>query len=254
MKHLLLPVLLGLANLQEEPVEGSDDVAPQVEAVIGEYDAAHAAWYEKYLAAEGSAEVMKSMPEPAPYGPRLMALAATSPTSPGAFTACEWVIRNVRSGESMTAAVRHVTAHFLDHPNVGNLVDSIPGGEEANDEFLRGVLEHARSDEVAARACYSLALGLKYRLQKTRSPAAAARIEAEADTYFTRCRSEPFADVVLHGDVKLGDKARADVFEMKNLRVGKTAPEIEGEDIDGVTFELSDYRGKVVMLDFWGDW
>lgn len=36
--------------------------------------------------------------------------------------------------------------------------------------------------------------------------------------------------------------------------VGKTAPEISGEDIDGKSFKLSDYRGKVVLLDFWGNW
>jgi cytochrome oxidase Cu insertion factor (SCO1/SenC/PrrC family) len=36
--------------------------------------------------------------------------------------------------------------------------------------------------------------------------------------------------------------------------VGKRAPEITGEDIDGKKFKLSDYRGKVVLLDFWGNW
>jgi hypothetical protein len=36
--------------------------------------------------------------------------------------------------------------------------------------------------------------------------------------------------------------------------VGETAPEIKGEDIDGIRFNLSDYRGKVVVLDFWGHW
>ena len=30
--------------------------------------------------------------------------------------------------------------------------------------------------------------------------------------------------------------------------------DITGRDLDGVTFSLSDYRGKVVMLVFWGDW
>jgi hypothetical protein len=37
-------------------------------------------------------------------------------------------------------------------------------------------------------------------------------------------------------------------------RHGQLAPEIAREDIDGVPFKLSDYRGKVVVLDFWGHW
>ena len=37
-------------------------------------------------------------------------------------------------------------------------------------------------------------------------------------------------------------------------RDGESAPEIEGEDLDGKKFKLSDYRGKVVLLDFWGHW
>ena len=36
--------------------------------------------------------------------------------------------------------------------------------------------------------------------------------------------------------------------------VGQMAPEITGKDLDDTAFKLSDYRGKVVMLDFWGDW
>ena len=35
---------------------------------------------------------------------------------------------------------------------------------------------------------------------------------------------------------------------------GMVAPEIEGIDLDGTAFKLSDYRGKVIFLDFWGDW
>jgi thiol-disulfide isomerase/thioredoxin len=37
-------------------------------------------------------------------------------------------------------------------------------------------------------------------------------------------------------------------------QVGQPAPEIEGEDTDGKAFKLSDYRGKVVVLDFWASW
>lgn len=38
------------------------------------------------------------------------------------------------------------------------------------------------------------------------------------------------------------------------LNVGNIAPDIDGEDIDGQRFKLSDYRGKVVVIDFWGNW
>jgi peroxiredoxin len=38
------------------------------------------------------------------------------------------------------------------------------------------------------------------------------------------------------------------------LKVGDPAPEIGGEDLDGKPMKLSDFRGKVVVLDFWGDW
>ncbi len=53
---------------------------------------------------------------------------------------------------------------------------------------------------------------------------------------------------------KLADAAKTQLFELKHLSVGKVAPDIEGEDIDGKAFKLSDYRGKVVLLDFWGHW
>lgn len=40
----------------------------------------------------------------------------------------------------------------------------------------------------------------------------------------------------------------------KGPEVGKKAPEISGPDTDGVNFKLSEYRGKVILLDFWGNW
>jgi hypothetical protein len=43
--------------------------------------------------------------------------------------------------------------------------------------------------------------------------------------------------------------------EIEGLKVvGTPAQEIDGQDLDGVGFKLSDYRGKVVLLDFWGYW
>ena len=52
----------------------------------------------------------------------------------------------------------------------------------------------------------------------------------------------------------LGGMIENELFAFENLRIGKVAPEIEGEDTAGVNFKLTDYRGKVVVIDFWGDW
>lgn len=38
------------------------------------------------------------------------------------------------------------------------------------------------------------------------------------------------------------------------FEVGDIAPEIYGQDTEGEVFRLSEYRGKVVLLDFWGHW
>jgi len=44
------------------------------------------------------------------------------------------------------------------------------------------------------------------------------------------------------------------IFTLEKLSIGCVAPEIEGKDQDGKVFKLSDYRGKVTLVDFWGIW
>jgi hypothetical protein len=66
--------------------------------------------------------------------------------------------------------------------------------------------------------------------------------------------ADKYADIVFAGERTMGEIAENELFALRNLAIGKTAPDIEGQDLDGVDFKLSDYRGKVVMLDFWGDW
>lgn len=43
-------------------------------------------------------------------------------------------------------------------------------------------------------------------------------------------------------------------YKVTHLVVGCEAPEINGVDQDGEKFRLSDYRGKVVLMPFWGIW
>ena len=78
-------------------------------------------------------------------------------------------------------------------------------------------------------------------LEKTPEPGESEMIEATLTEYVSDTES-------------LLKKVKSNLFAIKNLSVGRAAPDIIGNDVDGVSFKLSDYRGKVVFLDFWGDW
>nr|WP_306447635.1 SusC/RagA family TonB-linked outer membrane protein [Odoribacter splanchnicus] len=52
----------------------------------------------------------------------------------------------------------------------------------------------------------------------------------------------------------LGREMREKIDIALRTEVGGTAPEFEKKDMNGQMVKLSDYRGKYVLLDFWGSW
>jgi hypothetical protein len=63
--------------------------------------------------------------------------------------------------------------------------------------------------------------------------------------------AQMYGDIRLSSSETVADQAKAELLGIRQLSVGKEAPDIEGEDQNGKRFKLSDYRGKVVLLDFW---
>ena len=78
------------------------------------------------------------------------------------------------------------------------------------------------------------------------------RLDKEREQVYQRLLKS-FADVRTADDT-MGDIATKALFRIRHLTIGRVAPEVEGEDIFGEDFKLSDYRGKVVVLSFWGHW
>jgi peroxiredoxin len=117
------------------------------------------------------------------------------------------------------------------------------------EKFYRRVLEHPDAPRrVAGLARFSLAEFLKQR--------GGENAGAEAVRLFQGVRGE-YADLPHPFDQQrgtLGNAAELAQFEIEHLQPGKPAPDITGEDVDGERFGLGDYRGKVVMLVFCGDW
>ncbi|MFM1871004.1 MAG: hypothetical protein RL398_426 [Planctomycetota bacterium] len=96
---------------------------------------------------------------------------------------------------------------------------------------------NVKAQTLLARA--NLVLEARTEVEATRREAAVADVKAAAE---------------LATDAALKAQLDGILFAQKHLVVGAVAPDIEGPDLEGVAFKLSDYRGKVVLLDFWGFW
>jgi len=149
------------------------------------------------------------------------------------------------------------------------------------EQLLRNALERNPSFEERGRACHDLAYYLQWQAEKARGlQQTPEKIEdypepwrrelivkylrkkdpealiKESESLLDRCTSE-FATVPGVGYFdgrKIGDVARGQLFQLRQLRIGKPAPEVQGTDAEGCSFKLSDYRGKVVILTFTGNW
>jgi hypothetical protein len=126
--------------------------------------------------------------------------------------------------------------------------------DSGSELLLRTLLERTSTPDVHGVACLSLGQVLKNRLNEMPSTDHKVALTLRKD-----CERQLELAGSLFADVKvfrtsLGERAKAELYELRHLSKGMAAPEIEAEDLDGRTFKLSDYRGKVVLLDFWGHW
>ena len=145
------------------------------------------------------------------------------------------------------------------------------------ENFLRKVLKENPFPEAKGHACFTLARYRKRLAGTARALKANPALKASykrfyGEDFFNQITSAPpkemdkeveklllrvtteFKEIKTGYGRTLGKMAAGDLFEIRNLGIGKVAPDIEGEDVEGVKFKLSDYRGKVVVIDFWGDW
>lgn len=188
------------------------------------------------------------------YARRLGMLAATYPNDPAAVDA---LVRAVQLGGESPAAEKSLAtlagAHVRDArlKKIGR--DLAYSKREEAEALLRAILDKNPDREARGQACHWLATRLRNKADDDLGSEQAAKNSKEAEALY-RVVVEKYADVPNGDRGTLGDRAKAALTDMRRLAIGAVAPEIEGEDVAGRSFKLSDYRGKVVVLDFWGHW
>ena len=186
-----------------------------------------------------------------------------------------WPVELVGEDTTRARAFARLQRDHLHSDKLGPLCQRVSYGfNQEYETFLRAVAAHNPHRTVQGTASLALGRFLHIRLQRLdlcREQPELAREFAGlyGKEYLASLQRQDRAQAMLeieavfeqtaakYGDVKLPDgdtvaeRAKTELFAIRHLSVGKVAPEIEGEDQDGQRFKLSDYRGKVVLLDFW---
>lgn len=173
-----------------------------------------------------------------------------------------WFVENTK-GSARESLYAELVTKYGDSSRLTNLVQALGNAKMVDQQvesWLTELTEHA-NEKVKGTATYELANFFEKVLaqQTERGDDASEYVQSHSadelnekvDELFKTCVDE-FASIAYdRGKIGwlVGNKLAA-----KNLSVGKIAPEIVGLDLDDVEFKLSDYRGKVVLIDFWGDW
>jgi hypothetical protein len=180
------------------------------------------------------------------------AIAEENPKDDAGLAAMIYAMGMGASADQQKQARTWIAEHHVANPKVKDALSLMGRGPEGK-AFLLNVLEKNTDKNVRGMICYQLGSTALSAAEKEKDKEKLAELEKEAFGYLDRVVKE-FPDAILYGTAKVGPMAEGAVYAYKNLRVGLTVPEVEGEDVDGAKFKLSDYRGKVVMVDFWGHW
>ena len=230
------------------PAAAAEDGREELQEILDEFQDA----YDKFVAAYRAAPeadrnkiYAQQYPDANEYAPRMLGVAERYPKTAVALDALVWVLGQTQ-GDSQRKALDVLVADHFTSERMAQACASFP-----NDDAGKALLERlvAESPHLAVRgsACYVLAQRV--------GPPRGDQAWTTKDQYVALLKriGAEFPDVEMYG-TKLGDLARGGLFEAEHLQIGMDVPDIAGEDIAGVPFKLSDYKGKVVMLDFWGHW
>jgi hypothetical protein len=243
---------------------GSARADEEYDELAEDFEAAQDAWYELRKQAkeddESSGDASKLPPHPAKkFMNEFKWYAENRAGRPEAIPALVWIVRNASEAD---VSARPSPAPWAldrlteDHAAQAEIQDALPKLKYAmyvvdRTSLIRlyqRVIRENERKEVLALATFNLA----FTLYQASPGEESDEDSAEAD----RRRAKKLFNKVARAypDTDAAKDAKGYLFEIDNLQVGMVAPDFEGTDTDGRVITLSQFRGQVVVVNFWGFW
>ena len=243
---------------EETPAPRAESPLERYERLVSEANAANAAW-ARDLKALRDAEKAGGPPVPAsawtspliPFVARFQAAARDHAGTDAAIPFLMWVTQNAMpmKGAGRQAAKDSLHELVTTHRRSNRLVELswMLGrlvyffGEEEGAAIGAGLEADSPNEEVRTWAVFSRTTGFLE----------SAPVDSDA---FKGAIAELRAALAKVDMEMLAEEVENRIAVRERFSIGMVAPDIQGVDLAGNAFALSDYGGKVVLLDFWGDW
>jgi poly(3-hydroxybutyrate) depolymerase/thiol-disulfide isomerase/thioredoxin len=195
------------------------------------------------------------------FAPAILARAKQSPDHPrtGRLLAAVCAATHPPEGQEpppvYVEAADLIADRYADSPDIchfceglGVLSSSSPPWAGRFERHLRAILRVNRDRAVRCEAQIALATVVQSAPEDRQGEA--ERLFEQFCAEFDGKQSYPFQGI----ERMLNSRAKDQLKELRFRAVGKPAPEIDGIDLDGRPIKVSDYRGRAVLLNFWGSW
>jgi thiol-disulfide isomerase/thioredoxin len=250
----------------------------QLEELVKEFEKAQTEFFKEYRAAKTAEERRKVVEEKAPrpdqFADKFMALAKKFENTDTAANALGWIVENLGRAPQAKQALDLLSQNHLGSKAIGNVCEAIAAmGTPESEKLLLRILNENKDKSAQARACFALAQFFQNQADMARQLKGpnkeqieqflgAERVEAlKVGAPAFEKKAEDHFEMILtkFADAKgprgpLADTAKSELFEIRNLGIGKVAPEMESVDLDGNKVKLSDLKGNVVVIDIWATW
>jgi hypothetical protein len=255
------PWLAATLALLIGPAAWADEEYDKLQA---DFQKAQQAWFKEVnKASEAQTDKSKPLdisnlsPRPEPeFKPRFKAYAEKNAGKPAAIPALVWLMQAGALGGTPDAdgkaALEALTKAHAGQEEIGEHLEQLryfawQYGRKPLIELFERVAKENGNRKAVAWAEFNTAIALC-------EPAAEDKPGDDRSADKKRA-GELFRKVVsVHKGTDAARSAEGYIFELDNLQIGMKAPDFEGEDVDGKKIKLSDFRGKVVVIDFWGYW